>query len=454
MAVLDPNAITRALKPTTLIRNSTSASESVYAPNANPSIVRASAPVAQQETAPPPKTKANSGYRGGAANTSGAHTAIEGQDPADVYVKDGGAKPDPITPPAVEALPVPAKSAFDIQREQVASDRIAEEKRRIAAVDRAVSNHGLADSGILLGQERQARSDVGALAGQRLSQIDTNESAQAYSASEAEKARSFTAGESAKDRTINKEGLAQAKELAMAGMDIQKMSVALQEKGMNAEDARYYAGLAQSDRLAQQGFSLQASAQKLQEQGMQAEDARYYAGLSQADRLAQKGFDLQASAQELTRQGMTSEDAKYYAGLTQAKILADQGLSIDQQKIKLTEMGMNAEDARYYAGLTQQEKMAKTQNDMDIKKGIIVDAMSKIPVDENYIGRMNSLLSTFGYSGVISQNTDLNAFQAALKDQASQERIKSGFKAAVDSTINYTKSAYNSALKTLTDLFS
>lgn len=275
-----------------------------------------------------------------------------------------GAPPPPATP---------QKSSFDIQRAQVAADKIADEKRRMDAVERAYSNKGLGDSGILEAGKRNAAIDASRDASSRYNSIDMAESGQAYAAGEAEKNRQSTSSENALDRSANKEqffaGLGQAKELALKGLDLQASSLALQEKGMTLEDARYYAGAAQ------------------------------------AEKLALKGLSLQESAQELQRQGMSLQDAQFHAGLAQAKDLAEKGLTIDQQKLKLTEMGMTQEDARYYAGLAEQEKLADTQNAMDIKKGLIVDVMSKIPVDGTFIGTMNGLLKSLGLDTMIDQNT-------------------------------------------------
>lgn len=304
------------------------------------------------------------------------------------------AKPDPIVSPALPAVVPPpitpaaaspaapvGKTAFDTQREQVAADKIAEEKRRVSAVERAYSNRGLGDSGILEAGKRQELVAASKDASSRYNSIDTNEAAQAYATAEAEKARNAASAEADKGR-------------AFLGSENAADRAAGKEQ--------FYAGLNQAKDLAVRGLDLQASSLALQEKGMTAENARYYAGLAQADRLAIKGLSLQEQAQELTKQGMAQEDARYYAGLSQARILADKGLTLDDARLKLTEQGMSQEDARYYAGLAANEKAASTQNANDIKKGLIVDAMSKIdPSSPDYTIKIKGLLDSLSLGSII-----------------------------------------------------
>lgn len=269
-----------------------------------------------------------------------------------------GVTTDPPKPP-----PAPTKTAFDLQREQVAADQMAEEARRMEAVERFYSNRGLGDSGILAGAERAERAAVAGEAGRMRSAIGQEESRQAFTASEADKARTFSSTEADKDREITRLGMAQAKELAYAGLDVQKMGIALQEKGMNAEDARFYASLAQADKHAERGFTLEEARIDLQEQGLSQQDAQFYAGLGQARILAERGYDLQAT------------------------------------QLALQEKGMSQQDAQFYAGLAHQKDMLNAQTVADIQKGFLAAGLDKVKFDTpEGVKAFNDLLGKWGLS--------------------------------------------------------
>lgn len=95
-----------------------------------------------------------------------------------------------------------ARDVFTIQRERVAADRVAEEKRALEAIRQRFTNQGLGDSGIEGAAERQERAALGHEAAARLSDIDMQESGQAYTADEAARARNAMISENEKDRIL------------------------------------------------------------------------------------------------------------------------------------------------------------------------------------------------------------------------------------------------------------
>lgn len=432
--------------------------------------------------------------------------------------------------PEATATAAPTKSPYDLQRQRITADAAAAEAAKKAAVERQLTNKGIGDSGILLGQTRRAEQDVRVGAARERGQVDINEGLSEESRREAalnralqekqfgqadettrrgqdiskdlgqgslalqergvnlseksqadslelakqglnldqtrvylqEKGMSqqdaqYYAGlsqanalaqrgldQNAVQIELQKQGmtqqdaqyyaglrqqetqfgqslqeqqtarnqqnaqfnasLTQAKELALAGLDLQGQSLALQEKGMSQQDAQFYAGLSQADQHAQQGFTLQESAQNLQEQGMGQQNAQFYAGLSQSRYLAEQGFDIQTAAQELQRQGMAQEQAQFYAGLSQAKYLAEKGLDQNAVAQELQAKGMDQQQAQFqanmafnYTQLAQQKDLTQSGITSDIQKGVLVDQMSRIATsDPAYGSKMYDLLNSFG----------------------------------------------------------
>lgn len=425
------------------------------------------------------------------------------------------------------AAPTQTKSPYDLQRERIDAQARLQEEAKKKAVERQLSNKGIADSGIALGQTRRVEQDVRLGAAAEKNQVNINEGLAEESKREAalnralqEKQFSQSDETARRGQDISKElglgglklqergvtlseksqadslelakqglgmdqarlalqergmnqqdaqyyaglgqakylaerglsleeirtqlqekgmsqqdaqyyagltqqaalsdrqntqfyaGLNQAKELALAGLDIQRTAQELQAKGMDQQQAQFQASLAQADRHAQQGFTLQESAQDLQRQGLDQQNAQFYAGLAQSNDLAKRGFDLQASAQELQRQGMDQQQAQFYAGLSQAKYLAEQGLARDMVAVKLQERGMDAQQAQFQANLAfnydqlaQQKDLTQSGITADIQKGILLEQMAKIPVDEFYNAKMNNLLAQFGLSDEVYAGT-------------------------------------------------
>jgi hypothetical protein len=136
---------------------------------------------------------------------------------------------------------------------------------------------------------------------------------------------------------LEEQGLAQAKELAQQGFSLEESAQQLQKYGLDQNTATRLAELASSEKIAYSGLSLdrekmelanqvslmgmnlEKSAQALTARGMDQEDARFYASLAQTKELENKGFSLQEKQLALTEKGMSQDDARFYAGLSHDK---------------------------------------------------------------------------------------------------------------------------------------
>lgn len=235
-----------------------------------------------------------------------------------------------------------AKDPYEIQRQRVDTqmNRTIEAKKK--AVERQLSNKGISDSGIALGQQRTAEVDTRLGAAQERNQINTNEGLSEENRRESAVNRALQEKLATQSDATARRGQDISKDLGQQGINIQERGASLNEKSQ-----------ADSIELARAGMGMQQAQLQLQEKGMDQQQAQYYAGLGQAKYLAEKGMTLQEQAQELTKQGMSQEDARYYSGLAQAKTLADQGLTLQQQAQELQRQGMTLQDAQYYAGFRQ-----------------------------------------------------------------------------------------------------
>lgn len=295
--------------------------------------------------------------------------------------------PDAPKPPApgVPAIgspvaPTAARDAFALRREAVQAEEVQNEAVRRKAIERALTARGIEDSGILDAQQRTSDVDTRKEAGGQLNALNVEEMNQKAALDEAERQRQYQGGQNAQDRAvtlrgqdISKEvstaGLAQAKELAYAGMDIQKASLALQEKGMNAEDAYRTAAL------------------------------------GQAKFLAEKGLGLEEIKIQLQSKGMEQDEAYRYAALTQAKSLAEQGLNIEQVRAKLQEKGMDQQNAQFYASQAFEKDMFNLDTKTSVQKAVFADMLAKLdPNSGDYKTKLNGIIEMFfgPNSGIIA----------------------------------------------------
>lgn len=317
-------------------------------------------------------------------------------------------------------------SQYDIRRTGVERERQAALKRQRERIGAQMGAQNLSDSGIQSAEERAMRTRVGREAAIQRGAIDVEELRAGEARAEAERERSFlgeqaelgrefTGGQAEANRTLERERMDQAGELARRGLSLQETAMELQRQGMSEADARYYAGLAHESTEAQIGREF-VSTQADKQRGYESIERELDRGLrrdelNQAYDLATQGINLQDAALQLRATGMDMQNAQFYANLAQAKVLADQGFSLQDRALQLQQAGLDQQEALFFIEMADRQKARDMEYDMfgtQVTEGFKLAILGTLfadmdPGTDEYRQLMYSLLDETGVMGPQAQ---------------------------------------------------
>lgn len=227
------------------------------------------------------------------------------------------------TPDPMEAaLKKQVKNPYDLRREQAQADTSEETDRQRDALRAQLTGQGIYDSGIRTANERDLDTRQAKALAQRQGAIDVEQGQAAERKTENDANRALTS----RGLDIQEKGVNQSGALGSRGLDIQEKGVNqagalgargldIQEKGVTQAGELGWAGLNQGKELALAGMGIQKASLALQEKGMSQQDAQFYAGLGQAKALAEKGFSIQEIGLELQKMGIENQASQFLASM-------------------------------------------------------------------------------------------------------------------------------------------